>query len=77
MAEKDRIRTKQIHIKLSDEEFSILKNKAEKAELSASEVIRILIIYGHIKPKKFEEKSQKVLDDLRDYLKKSIPVIHK
>ena len=72
MAEKDRIRTKQIHIKLAEDEYETLKYKAEKAELTVADVIRYLIVYGHIRPKKFDEKSQKVLEDLREYLGKRV-----
>ncbi len=72
MAEKDRIRTKQIHIKLSEDEYETLKSKSEKAELTVADVIRYLIVYGHIRPKKFDEKSQKVLEDLREYLGKRV-----
>jgi hypothetical protein len=49
MAEKHRIRGKQIHVKLLEEEMEMLIEKAEKSGLSKSEYVRMLIAYGGIR----------------------------
>lgn len=48
MAEKDRLRTKQINIRLTDAEYQYLHDKAKSCELTMSDYIRKIIGDGII-----------------------------
>lgn len=48
MAEKDRLRTKKIHVFLSDNEHELLSDKANYCGLNNSEYIRNIIVNGAI-----------------------------
>jgi hypothetical protein len=48
MAEKDRLRTKKIHVFLSDNEHELLSDKANYCGLNNSEYIRSMIVDGVI-----------------------------
>lgn len=49
MAEKDRFRTKQIHIKLTEEEYELLRKKCDEFNITQAGYIRHSILYGGIK----------------------------
>ena len=49
MAEKKRLRDKQIVIRLLDEEYEILKAKCEELGISYSDYFRQLILFGSVK----------------------------
>lgn len=77
MAEKDRYRTRQIHIRLDEEEYAILQAKSAEAEMTASDAIRWLIKLGRIYPRQLDDNTQKLVDELHDFYKKSIYEINK
>ena len=70
MAEKDRYRTRQIHIRLDEEEYAILQAKSAEAEMTASDAIRWLIKLGRIYPRQLDDNTQKLVDELHDFYKK-------
>jgi hypothetical protein len=47
--EAKKLRTKQIIFRASEKEWKIIKDKAEKAQLSMSEYLRTLAVYGEVK----------------------------
>lgn len=77
MAEKDRYRTRQIHIRLDEEEYAILQAKSAEAEMTASDAIRWLIKLGRIYPRQLDDNTQKLVDELHDFYKKIIYEINK
>lgn len=52
MAEKDRFRTKQIHIKLTDEEYEILMQKCAEFNLTQAGYVRTAILFGSVQDTK-------------------------
>lgn len=48
VAEKDRFRKKMIHIKLTEEEDEILNQNAFELNISKSEFVRHIILYGRL-----------------------------
>lgn len=77
MAEKDRYRTRQIHIRLDEEEYAILQAKSAEAEMTASDAIRWLIKLGRIYPRQLDDNTQKLVDELHDFYRKRIYEINK
>jgi len=49
MAEHHRIRKKRVDLKLLEDEFTILENKAKESKISKAEYLRMLIAYGGVK----------------------------
>lgn len=49
MAEHHRIRNRHFKLKLLDNEFELLEQKANKSNLSKTEYVRMLISYGGVK----------------------------
>lgn len=70
MAEKDRIRKRQIHIKLTEDEYATIWLKANEADISISDAIRYLIVYGKIYVRGLDEDSQEKLDTFNELLSK-------
>jgi hypothetical protein len=70
MAEKDRIRTKDLRVKLSEDEYATIWLKANEADITISDAIRYLIVYGKIYVRGLDEKSQEKLDDFNELLSK-------
>ena len=48
MAEKDRFRTRDIRVKLTEEEYTILDQNCFELDMSKSEFIRQIIVYGRL-----------------------------
>lgn len=70
MAEKDRIRTKDLRVKLSEDEYAAIWLKANEADITISDAIRYLIVYGKIYVRGLDEESQQKLDDFNELLSK-------
>ncbi len=70
MAEKDRIRTKDLRVKLSEDEYATIWLKANEADITISDAIRYLIVYGKIYVRGLDEESQEKLDDFNMLLSK-------
>ena len=72
MAEENRFRKKMIHIKLSDDEYDKIWQKSLASNLTVSDAIRSLIVFGCIKPDSLDEKSQALVDKLNQLIEKTI-----
>lgn len=70
MAEKDRFRTREIRVKLSEEEYAIIQAKSAEAEMTVSDAIRSLIVFGNIKAEWLDEDSKKRVDELCNLIEK-------
>lgn len=51
MAEKDRFRTKDLRVKISEEEYQILEQNCFELHISKSEFVRHIIVYGRLTEK--------------------------
>lgn len=70
MAEKDRFRTREIRVKLSEEEYATILAKTAEAEMPISDAIRSLIVFGNIKAEWLDEESKKRVDELCELIEK-------
>lgn len=77
MAEENRFRKKMIHIKLSDDEYNTIWQKSLASNLTVSDAIRTLIVFGCIKPDKLDAKSQALVDKLNQLIEKTIYEINR
>ena len=66
MAEENRFRKKMIHIKLSEEEYMTICDKAKNANLTISDAVRSLIVFGQINARWLDEESKKLVDGFND-----------
>lgn len=70
MAEENRFRTKCIRVKLSDSEYNTIWQKALASNLTLSDAIRSLIVFGCIKPDGLDENSQALVNRFNERLDK-------
>ncbi len=77
MAEKDRFRTKQVLLRLSEEEYAILLQKAYEADLNTSDALRSLIVFGSVKQRTLSNESLKVMEEANANLKDCINAINR
>ena len=76
MGEENRFRKKMIHIKLSDDEYNTIWQKSLASNLTVSDAIRTLIVFGRIKPDSLDEKSQALVDNLNKLIERTITEIN-
>lgn len=76
MGEENRFRKKMIHIKLSDDEYNTIWQKSLASNLTVSDAIRTLIVFGCIKPDSLDEKSQALVDNLNKLIERTITEIN-
>lgn len=76
MAEENRFRKKMIHIKLSDDEYNTIWQKSLASNLTVSDAIRTLIVFGCIKPDSLDEKSQALVDKLNGLIEQTVHEIN-
>ena len=72
MAETDRFRTREIRVKLSEEEYATILAKTAEAEMTISDAIRSLIVFGNIKAEWLDEESKRRVDELCQLIEKVI-----
>lgn len=72
MAEKDRFRKREIRVKLSEEEYATILAKTAEAEMTISDAIRSLIVFGNIKAEWLDEESKRRVDELCQLIEKVI-----
>lgn len=72
MAEENRFRKKCLRVKLSDDEYNTIWQKSLASNLTVSDAIRSLIVFGCIKPDKLDAKSQALVDKLNQLIEKTI-----
>lgn len=77
MAEENRFRTNCIRVKLSDEEYNTIWQKSLASNLTVSDAIRSLIVFGCIKPDGLDEKSQELVDRLNELIEKTVYEINR
>lgn len=77
MAEENRFRTKCIRVKLSDSEYNTIWQKSLASNLTLSDAIRSLIVFGCIKPDGLDEKSQVLVDRFNELLSKIVYEINR
>lgn len=77
MAEENRFRTNCIRVKLSDEEYNTIWQKSLASNLTVSDAIRSLIVFGCIKPDGLDEKSQALVDRLNELIEKTVYEINR
>lgn len=76
MGEENRFRKKCIRVKLSDEEYNTIWQKSLASNLTVSDAIRSLIVFGCIKPDELDEKSQALVDKLNGLIEQSVHEIN-
>ena len=76
MGEENRFRKKCIRVKLSDEEYNMIWQKSLASNLTVSDAIRSLIVFGCIKPDSLDEKSQALVDKLNGLIEQSVHEIN-
>lgn len=76
MGEENRFRKKCIRVKLSDDEYNTIWQKALASNLTVSDAIRTLIVFGCIKPDSLDEKSQELVDNLNKLIERTITEIN-
>lgn len=77
MGEENRFRKRCIRVKLSDDEYNTIWQKSLASDLTVSDAIRTLIVFGCIKPDSLDEKSQALVDRLNNLIEKSIYEINR
>lgn len=77
MAEENRFRTREIRVKLSDEEYALIIQKSHEAEMSTSDAIRSLIVFGSINAKWLDEKSKIIMNKANENMDRCIDEINK
>lgn len=77
MAEKDRFRKKHLHIMMTEEEYNTIWQKSLASNLTVSDAIRSLIVFGCIKPDGLDEKSQALVDRLNELIEKTVYEINR
>ena len=68
MAEENRFRRNCIRVKLSDSEYDTIWQKSLASNLTLSDAIRSLIVFGCIKPDGLDKKSQALVDKFNELL---------
>lgn len=76
MGEENRFRKKCLRVKLSDEEYNTIWQKSLASNLTVSDAIRSLIVFGCIKPDELDEKSQALVDKLNGLIEQSVHEIN-
>lgn len=76
MGEENRFRKRCIRVKLSDDEYNTIWQKALASNLTVSDAIRSLIVFGCIKPDELDEKSQALVDKLNGLIEQSVHEIN-
>lgn len=76
MAEENRFRKKCLRVKLSDDEYNTIWQKSLASNLTVSDAIRSLIVFGCIKPDSLDEKSQALVDKLNGLIEQSVHEIN-
>ncbi len=76
MGEENRFRKRCIRVKLSDDEYNTIWQKSLASNLTVSDAIRTLIVFGRIKPDSLDEKSQTLVDNLNKLIERTITEIN-
>lgn len=76
MGEENRFRKRCIRVKLSDDEYNTIWQKSLASNLTVSDAIRTLIVFGRIKPDSLDEKSQVLVDNLNKLIERTITEIN-
>lgn len=76
MGEENRFRKRCIRVKLSDDEYNMIWQKSLASNLTVSDAIRTLIVFGRIKPDSLDEKSQALVDNLNKLIERTITEIN-
>lgn len=76
MGEENRFRKRCIRVKLSDDEYNTIWQKSLASNLTVSDAIRTLIVFGRIKPDSLDEKSQALVDNLNKLIERTITEIN-
>lgn len=77
MAEENRFRRNCIRVKLSDSEYDTIWQKSLASNLTLSDAIRSLIVFGCIKPDGLDEKSQALVDKFNGHLSQIVYEINR
>ena len=77
MAEENRFRRNCIRVKLSDSEYDTIWQKSLASNLTLSDAIRSLIVFGCIKPDGLDEKSQVLVDKFNELLSQIVYEINR
>lgn len=76
MGEENRFRKRCIRVKLSDDEYNTIWQKSLASNLTVSDAIRTLIVFGRIKPDSLDKKSQALVDNLNKLIEQTITEIN-
>ena len=76
MSEGNRFRTKCIRVKLSEEEYFTIRNKAYSSNLTISDAIRSLIVFGHINAQWLDKESKELVDGFESIMEKYLKEIN-
>lgn len=63
MAEISRFRTRELRVKLSEDEYAIIIQKSHEAEINISDAVRLLIVYGSINAKWLDKESKEIMNN--------------
>lgn len=77
MADNDRFRQRRFTLRLSEDEYALLIQKAHEAEMSTSDAIRSLIIFGSINAKWLDEESKIIMNKANENMDRCIDEINK
>lgn len=77
MAEDNRYRTHEIRVKLSVEEYAIIQQKAFEAEMSISDAVRSLIMFGTINAKWLDKDSMEVMTKANEIMDRCVDSINR
>ena len=73
----NRFRKRHLHIMITDEEYTTICDKAISSNLSVSDAIRSLIVFGCIKSAKLDDDTKETIDRLNGLIEKSIYEINR
>lgn len=76
MGEVNRFRKKELRVKLSEDEYLMICEKAWRADLSISDAIRSLIVFGQINARWLDEESKKLVDGFQSIMEKYLREIN-
>ena len=77
MSEENRFRYRNLNVRITDEEYLTICDKAFSCDLTVSDAVRYLIVFGSIKKQGLNQRDSEKIDNLNELLKRLIYEINR